>query len=645
MIQDTIARAIKRIIGPVEVAFNVPPKKEIGDLSTPVALGQAKAQRRAPMQIALDLAEQLRTQSLPYVEDVSVTPPGYVNFRLDLPAYARDIAGRVLKEKERYGHAKRRKKTKILIEHTNVNPNKAMHIGHIRNAIIGDTVSRVLRSQGYNVEVANYIDDTGVQVADVVVGMLYLDSPVYDGQSADLSPFWAKYDGTQSFDYYCWELYSRLQDAYSKDEALRRRREEVLHLVESGGNPVAEFTKELATRIVIQHLATVSRLNVYYDLLNWESDIYERGFWRAAFEKLKASGTITYAESGPNAGCWVVPFGRGLVETKDGVRSEDKILVRSNGTVTYTGKDTAYQMWKLGALGVDFLYKLWAVQPNGDELWTTSPDGRECTSFGHADRAINVIDVRQSYPQQVVYDSLRRLGYKREARNSTHLAYEVVMLSGKAAKVLGLPVEEISENGVQAMSGRLGIGVKADDLITEMVERLKANVQKPETAEVLATAAVRYFMSRFGLNKMIVFDFDEALRTNGDTGVYLEYAHARACSILAKAGEVDLTSIPRPQRVTPTEEALLRQIEEFPSVLKRTSAELTPTLLARYAFDLATAFTAFYENPDPEPGQRVPFISIPDPDLRAYRLGLVAAFKQTLANALAILGMQPIERI
>ena len=645
MIQDIAAREIRRILGRVEVSFNIPPKKEIGDFSTAVALAQAGKLRRPPMEIAGEAAEKLRARRIPYVTEISVTPPGYINFKIDHPAYARDMIRRVLAEKERFGLAKRRRRRKVFVEHTNVNPNKAMHIGHVRNAVIGDTVSRVLRRLGYNVEVANYIDDTGVQVADVVVGMLYLDEPVYDGKAADMSPFRAKYNSTQPFDYYCWNLYARVQEEYERSEFLRSKRSEVLHLLEAGGNPVAAFGKELSTRILVCHLATVARLGVFYDLLNWESDILARGFWRMAFEKLKASGAVIYEESGPNAGCWVVPFGRRLIETKEGIRSEDKILVRSDGTVTYTGKDIAYQMWKLGVLGMDFLYRRWGVQPNGRELWTTAPDGEPRADFGRADEAINVIDVRQSYAQQIVYQSLRRLGYRRQANSSRHLAYEVVVLSGKAARELGLGVEEISEAGAQAMSGRRGIGVKADDLLNEMVKRLEGKVYKPETAHVLAAAAVRYFMSRFGLSKMIVFDFDEALRTTGDTGVYLEYAHARACSMLAKAGELDLTSVPRPNRVTPTEEALVRKIEEFPAALEKSAKGLSPTTLARYAFDLATAFTDFYENPDPEPGPRVPFIRIRDPELRTYRLALVAAFRQTLANALDALGIVPLERI
>lgn len=629
-----------------DVSFNVPPKREMGDFSTAVCLAQAKRLKKAPMLIAEEVKEKLASLDLPFIKEITISAPGYLNFKIDHPAYAKNVIGRVFKEGDSFGRSKAKKRLKVLIEHTNVNPNKAMHIGHIRNAIIGDTVSRTLSALGYNVEVCNYIDDTGVQVADVVVGMLFMDAPVFGKDTNDLKDIWAKWDRNQSFDYWCWDLYARTQEEYVTAVELKKKREEILHILEKREGDIAHFGKEVATKIVEAHLATVSRLNIFYNLLNWESDILERGFWKTAFQKLKESGAIVYETKGPNAGCWVVKYGRGLIETKDGVRSEDKILVRSNGTVTYTGKDIAYQMWKFGVLNNDFLYKLWGVQPNDEELWTTSPDGEKMDRFGRAGRVINVIDVRQSYAQQIVYQSLRKLGYTREAKNSEHLAYEVVVLSANAAAELGAQSEEAeAAGGVQAMSGRKGLGVKADDLLNKMVERLGEKIETRQTAEILAAAAVRYFMSRFGIGKMIVFDFDEALRTTGDTGVYVEYAHARACSILAKAGEVDFSSVTPPENVTVTESDLLKKIEEYSSVLERAGKERSPAGLARYAFELATTFTNYYENPDPDAKEQVPFIKIEDPVLKNYRLALVAAFRQTLANALGVLGIVPLTRI
>lgn len=651
MIQDYVEKAINKILGTKEIAFNIPPKREFGDFSTAVCLSQAKVQKRAPLQIAEDLKTELEKVKLPYVSEISVTPPGYLNFKIDHPSYVKSIIDRVNKEGDKFGNTNVGRGRKVLIEHTNVNPNKAMHIGHLRNAIIGDSVVRMMRKLGYHVEACNYIDDTGAQVADVVVAMLYMDAPVYDGKSTDLSAMWAKYDGSQPFDYWCWDVYSRIAQAYDSDAALKAKRAEVLHAVEAQDSAVAGFAKEVATRIVHAHLATVARLNVYYDLLNWESDIFLRGFWRTAFEKLKAAGAIVFEIEGPNKGCWVVRFGRGVFKTDEGLKSEDKVLVRSNGTVTYTGKDIAYQMWKFGVLGVDFLYKLWEVQANGDYLWTTSPSGEDANSFGNADRVINVIDVRQSYTQHIVYDCLKKLGFKKEAKNSIHLDYEVVVLSNSAAAELGVAVDA-EESGNQAMSGRKGVGVKGDDLLNTLVKRLSEKVNKEENANHLAAAAIRYFMSRFSTGKIIVFDFDEALRTTGDTGVYCEYAHARACSILTKAVKTGVSSlkaqktgVQMPENITIPEENLIKKIAELSNVLKRAGQELSPAPLAHYAFELATVFTDFYETPDPDAEKQVPFIKIEDPILRNYRLALVNTFRQTIANCLDSIGIVPLERI
>ncbi|MCE5200294.1 arginine--tRNA ligase [bacterium] len=652
MIQDQVASAINKILGTKEVAFNTPPKREFGDFSTAVCLSQAKVQKRAPMQIAEDVKNELAKVRLPYIKEVIVTPPGYLNFKIDHPRYVKSLVNKVTKEKELFGRTNVGRGRKVLIEHTNVNPNKAMHIGHIRNAIIGDSVVRVLEKLGYHVEACNYIDDTGVQVADVVVAMLYMDAPIYDG-SGDFNAIWAKWDKSQSFDYWCWDVYSRVAQEYETNAELKAKRADVLHMVEAQDNAVADFAKEVASRIVETHLATVGRLNIYYDLLNWESDIFHRGFWKTAFESLKAKGAVVYETEGPNKGCWIVKFGRGVFETETGLKSEDKVLVRSNGTVTYTGKDIAYQMWKFGVLGQDFLYKLWGIQANGDELWTTSQSGVEMGRFGKADKVINVIDVRQSYTQHIVYDCLKKLGFTKEARNSVHLDYEVVVLSNAAAAELGVDVDG-DEAGTQAMSGRKGLGVKGDDLINTLVKRLSEKVQTEKSTNVLAAAAIRYFMSRISTSKMIVFDFDEALRTTGDTGVYCEYAHARACSILNRANEAGLfdrkqagvfRSVKVPDNVTLPEENLVKKVEEFAGVLRKAGKELSPAPLAHYAFELATVFTDFYENPDPDAEKQVPFIKIEEPVLRNYRLALVDAFRQVMANCLDALGIVPLERI
>jgi len=653
MIREGVAIFLNSLLGIEEVPFNVPPKREFGDFSSAVCLALAKEKKQSPMKIAQETAEQLRGKFPPYILEITVSPPGYLNFKVDWVGLARDLMTQIFKEGDLFGKSAPIQKEKVFIEHTSVNPNKAMHIGHLRNAVIGDTVARVLKWLSYPTEVCNYIDDTGVQVVDVVTALLYLDPPFYSEGSSDFKPIWAKAPEEQPLDYFCWDLYARFQTEVEKRPSLQERRDEVLHKIEGGTRPISVFAKELATKIVQAHLDTLAQLSIFYDLLNWESDIIRRGFWEATFERLKEKGTLRLEKEGPNQGCWVVPFG-GLVETEEGVKSLDKILVRSNGSVTYTGKDVAYQLWKFGLLKKDFLYKTWGLQANGEMLWTTVPQGEPADllphRFGHADRVINVIDTRQSYPQQVVIECLRQTGFEKQADQSVHLAYEVVNLSPQAARILG--VEDTEDKKSLAMSGRAGTGVKAMDFIDRVKQKVieKADhLMDGKAASALASAAIRYYLLKFSLESQIVFDFDEALKTTGDTGVYLEYAHARACSILRKAEDrkIDLQwrkdSIP--PKLTETERDLLDALEKFHSVISAVGKSLRVSQLTEYAFDLATSFTNFYEHPDPSEEVQTPFIHLQDQNLQGFRLSLVKAFQTAMANLLRLMGMPTLEKI
>ena len=652
MIREGVAEVLKELLKIVEVPFNLPPSRELGDFSSPVCLSLAKQRRESPMKIAQELTERLRSTPPPYIREIVVSPPGYLNFKVDWPGVARDLVSRIRQEGESFGKPSSGPGKKVFIEHTSVNPNKAMHIGHLRNSVLGDTVARILKWLGRSTEVCNYIDDTGLQVVDVVTALLYMDVPVYR-EGSDLKTIWAKVPENQSLDYYCWDLYARFERELDQSPFLLGKREEVLHGIEKGIPPVAGFAKELASKIVQFHLDTVAQLSIFYDLLNWESDIIARGFWETTFELLKKKGALQFELKGPNEGCWVVPFG-GIVETAEGVKSLDKILVRSNGSVTYTGKDVAYQLWKFGLLRKDFLYKRWGAQANGEMLWTTAEDGepaeRFSKPFGHAETVINVIDTRQSYPQQVVVECLRQVGFENEAKESVHLAYEVVNLSPQAARLLGM--EEAEEKKSYAMSGRSGTGVKAKDFI-EMVKRKvieKADHPLGENvASALASAAIRYYLLKFTLESQIVFDFDEALKTTGDTGVYLEYAHARACSILRKAGEQKIDHQWKgdciPKQVTETEKGLLDALSRFSSSVTKTGRTLRASQLTEYAFDLATSFTSFYEHPDPGADVQTPFIHLRDEKLRTFRLSLVTAFQTVMGNLLSLMGMPALEKI
>jgi len=652
MIREGVAKVLKKLLDIEEMPFNVPPQRELGDFSSAVCLSMAKQRRESPMKIAQEMAEGLKSKLPPYIKDIGVSPPGYLNFKVDWPALAQDLIPRILQEGELFGKPVSQPEKKVFIEHTSVNPNKAMHIGHLRNSVLGDTVARVLEWNGFSIEVCNYIDDTGLQVVDVVTALLYLGPPFYM-EGSDFKAIWGKVPGDQPFDYFCWDLYARFQNELEKNSSLIEKREEVLHKIEGGIHPISGFAKELAKKIVQSHLETVAHLSIFYDLLNWESDIIGRGFWEATFELLKGKGALRFETEGPNEGCWVVPLG-GIVETPEGMKSLDKILIRSNGSVTYTGKDVAYQLWKFGLLKKDFLYKRWGLQANGEMLWTTAKEGEPgeklSKGFGHAERVINVIDTRQSYPQQVVIECLRKMGFEKEANESIHLAYEVVNLSPQSARLLGM--EETEEKKAYAMSGRSGTGVKAKDFIRMVKQKVIEKADHPlgeSVASTLASAAIRYYLLKFTLESQIVFDFDEALKTTGDTGVYLEYAHARACSILRKAKEQKIDPKWRsdciPRQLTETERGLLDALSRFSSTVVKTGKTLRVSQLTEYAFDLATSFTNFYEHPDPGADSQTPFIHLQDQKLQTFRLSLVRVFQKVMANMLTLMGMPTLERI
>jgi len=598
----------------LEVVVERSARPEFGDWSTPAPLGLARVLRRPPAAIAAELRDHLDAAALPLVREWTVTPPGYVNAHLDDRAWAHAVLG-TAEELERSGVVDLPTEAaspegKTLVEHTATNPNKAAHIGHLRNACIGDTVARVLRRTGHTVEVNNYIDDTGVQVADVVVGIRDLGIE----RRAD-----------EPFDQYCSRVYVDVSARYETDPALLERRRGVLHEIEEGGNDTAAFVKNIARRIVNAHLATMGRFDIRYDLLTWESDIIALGFWRRAFDVLRESGAVVLATSGKLAGCWVMPADGAEDEGDD----ETKVLVKSDGIATYTAKDIAYQLWKFGLLGRDFNYEPWESDPSIMTTTSMPRPGAPAAHFGGAQRVINVIDARQAYPQRIVQRALRRLHHDREADNSIHLSYEVVALTPEAARELGVAIEEGRDS--VALSGRRGIEVRADDLLDRAIARLSANARDAQSAQLVAAGAVRYYLLKFSLNQIIAFDFDEALRVTGDTGVYLQYAHARAAGILRKVTG-GVPPIDPPAALHPAERELLHSIEAYPRALTETVVALSPSLLTTYAFGLASAFSDFYEHTPA-------MVREEDAALRGFRRALVAATRATLADALHTLGM------
>ena len=598
-----------------------PPKTELGDIAFPVAfelakqIKQATGEKKNPREIAETLKSVLEKVDL--VGSVEVAGAGYLNVFFDRSRFlAANAAAEPLPNS---GASHLPDALKVCVEHTSVNPNKSAHIGHVRNSVLGDTFQRILKATGKRVEVQNYIDNTGVQVADVVIGFIYLENKDLTAIKALDSELTA---AGKTFDYYCWDLYTKVGVEYQTNEGLKEKRAEVLHLIEEGGNATAELADFVATRNVECILDTMERLSIRYDLLPRESEILHLHFWDRAFEQMKQLRVIRYETEGKQAGCWVMPFEE-HTGTED--HENDKILVRSNGTVTYTGKDIAYQMWKLGILGLDFNYKLFHTYPNGQDVWiTTAEAGTKAVSlpeFGHGETIYNVIDSRQSYPQDIVRKGVAAISPERGEKASIHLSYEMVALSPDAAEELGFKLsDDDRKKPFIEMSGRKGLGVKADDLIDRLETNALAEVEsrhaessddvKRHIAHQLAVGALRYFLLKFTRNTVIVFDFKEALSFEGETGCFVQYSAVRANSIFRKLEAKGETLEDCRQRISETGSTLELLTSEtgtdiwsmvvlaarLEETVEQAAKQNEPAILAKYTFQLAKAFNLFYHN-------------------------------------------------
>ena len=626
-------------LGPV--AFQYPPSIELGDLAVTAPFDLARTLRRKPREIAERLAQELA--GAPGVRRAEAAGGGYVNVFLDRAAFARQLHDHIRSPSPAPAVA-----GPVIVEHTSINPNKAAHIGHLRNATLGDTFVRVLRHRGREVGVQNYIDDTGVQVADVVVGFLHLEKK----SRAEVERLAAG----ERFDYLCWDLYARVGDFYAADPANRKLQAATFHAIEHGDSEEARMAALVAAAIVDCHLRTMERLGIRYDLLAHESDILRLHFWARAFEQLKAKGAIHLEAEGKNAGCWVLGM-----EQEDGA-DENKIIVRSDGTVTYTGKDIAYQLWKLGLLDRDFHYRRHRTYPDGHVLWsTTSAEGEAgAPAFGHAHAVYNVIDVGQSYPQRVVKAGVAALGHAEAAERSRHLGYEKVVLSPATARDLGYAVSE-DETAVK-VSGRKGLGVKADDLLDALTTKARAEVDardparavaaREATATAIATGALRYFLLKYGRTKIITFDMDEALAFTGETGPYIQNGLVRARNIFAKleaeghgvdalvgrAREMDLEALLSGEEGDEVWSLLLLMARSEEVAEQAVKAEEV-SLLAKHAFAVAQAFHSYYQKP------RYSVLYAASEELRAFRALVVDSFARHMDVLTALLGIPVPERM
>ena len=619
-----------------EILVQTTPKLDLGDMALPLAFDLAKKIGRKPREIAQELAPKLT--SLEGVSRADVAGGGFINLFLDRSAFTTRLSSAITAPPPR-----EKRPGRVIVEHTSINPNKAAHIGHVRNSILGDTFVRLLQARGHEVLTQNYIDDTGVQVADVIVGFEQLEKkPLAEVRTLDAR-----------FDYYCWDLYARVFEWYGEDKERKALQAATLHAIERHEGPTAELGEYVAARIVRAHIATMARLDIGYDLLVRESDILRQHFWAKAFDLLKETKAIEFEDEGKAKGCWVLKM-----DATDGGIDENKIIVRSNGTVTYTGKDIAYQLWKLGKLGLDFRYRRHEDSTPSRPLWSSTSGSADegAPAFGAgASLVFNVIDVGQSYPQRVVKAGVAAVAGPEPAEGTRHLGYEKVVLSKATAKELGYEVDE--DAGVVKVSGRRGLGVKADDLIDALETKAAHEIatRDPERTEAdrtkaahdIAVGALRYFMLRFSRNRIITFDMEEALAFTGETGPYIQNSVVRAKNILVKVASEGhdvkalLTRALDKDLLTPwlaTEEGssawslflAMARTEEAIETAVRTEE---PSVMTRHAFQIAQAFHGYYQNPAHS------VLRAETEDLRAVRVLVVDLFIRHTTDVASLLGI------
>jgi arginyl-tRNA synthetase len=664
-IQQTLLARIQAILlakydltltGPI--AIEQPPSVALGELALPIAFELAKRLRKAPRVIATELREALIADlaNLPGVASIEIAGAGYLNIRLDRAATVLALA--------RDQHADIGGPGFRLIEHTSINPNKAAHIGHLRNAILGDTFARLLRKDsyksGYDIGVQNYIDNTGVQVADVVVGFTELLGLSLTGVSELLTELM---ETNRLVDYFCWDLYARVSQWYTEagvaaTELARRKqlRLDTLHALETGGNDTAAIAEWISTSVLRRHLETMQRLGIEYDFLPRESEILSLHFWDAARRLMIEKGVLYQETEGKNKGCWVMKRA-GTEGASEGPDEEAKVIVRSNGTVTYVGKDIAYHLWKFGLLEKDFYYEKFHEYPT-HTCWSStgisSDNDPAHPVFAKADAIYNVIDSSQSDPQNNVIAALRGMGYTAAADRYTHFSYEKVALTPRCALELGYTIsDEDKARPFIEVSGRKGLGVKADDLIDKLIAAAKTQVDarnpvldEPERSRIasqIAVGALRYFMLRFNRNTIIAFDFKDALSFEGETGPYVQYAIVRAANIFRKAGIAEAEALAQ----IPTGEALAALLatddgaslwetwlaaSRLTLLIEQTIASAEPALLTKYAFQLAQQFNNFYH--------RHHILNEADETKRALLLATAAVARREMVRALGLLGIE-----
>jgi len=569
------------------------PKGQFGDVASSLCFSLAKKEKKNPAALASQIAGKL---SLPEWVSEAKTAGPYINFKLSEKFYS----GLCLSP-QKPQRAPKRKKGKTIVEFPSVNPNKPWHIGHLRNALLGDSVSRVLEAAGEEVERTDYINDLGLQVAQSFWGYLNLGK---------------KPEG--KLDLWLGQQYVEVAKRFESDEKVKNEVRELVKEMEEGKGEKAVQYRQLVEKCVEAQYQTAFKFGIFHDALIFESDVIPTIF-KNGMALLKSNKAIVKETEGKNAGCLVAKMASPEFANME---SPDKVLVRSDGTATYTGKDVIFQLWKFGLLENDFSYQPFLVQPNKQECFKTSAKGRK-GKFGKAKRVLNVIGMEQAYPQKVIREILLSMGYKKEAENSVHLSYEHVGLedarfSGRQGTWLGYTTDELFEEGVKRAEAKIKPEVQG-------AERLAI-------AHAIAAAAIRFTFIRTTPEKKITFRWDDALSLEGDSAPYCIYAHARASKIVEKGGKGKPS-----ESHEPAEKELLRKVMLLDFVIAESARQLRPHIVAEYCLDLAVAYNKFYNS--------CPILSCEDEAQKQSRLATNSAAKQAMRRALEAVGLPALERM
>lgn len=621
--KNAVIKAIKHAKMPT-LSFEIiePPRKEFGDLSCSLPLTLSRKIKRSPKEIADELVKYIKREELQLVKDFEAHPSGFINFKLNMPKFTINTIQIIMSGN--YIIKKIGKNKRVLIEHTSVNPAHPLHIGHVRNLAIGDTIYRILKYCGYEAKVLNYIDDLGLQVADLLTG---------------IEVFRISKNKDEKIDHYYGRIYVAVNRKYEENEELKKLRVNILKEMENPSSKYGKMAREITREVLKAQLDTCWRLGARYDCLNFESHIIEAGLWEKLFKIMKDKGAIELCEEGELKGCWVVRIGKEEF-------SKEKVLVRSDGTTTYIAKDIPYAAWKLGLVEDPFSYEIYSKQFDNSILWQTCiKNGKKDVRFGGADIAITVIDDRQSRLQRIIAEILSQIKSPLAKEKYIHLAYAIVSLSKGTAKKLG--VEEVKGEFLH-MSGRKGIYLSTDEVLNALFAKAYEETRQrnpnekenwlKEIAEKIAIGAIRYSLVRQDLSKIITFDMESALRLEGDTGPYLQYSYARACNIIEKAKDVSINvNESDASLLTEHDHELVKVLSKFDLAVEEAASLLSPKSIAKYAYELATTFNSFYE--------KCPVIHEDDKRLKNVRLLLVKSYKEVMKDTLNLLGIEPLERL